>query len=160
MRGYYNKKGARITTDEDWSKLREDPRYSQIKIFENGRLKVTAEWVGVVENPKVVPREYWTLFELRVYNVLVGGDGQTHYALDPTVSEAIATEKEVVEKYHEFLESYTDSHWSEEESFYAKDDEVERFIEVGNIHTPPDPNIPTQSIEKEEVEDNVVAGSW
>lgn len=61
-------------TNAEWTKYRGNREYYIIREYENDIFGANVEWIGHVDDPINVPQEYWKLFKVNCYNIIVTGD--------------------------------------------------------------------------------------
>lgn len=108
IRGYgkIDRQGRSINA-QVWTRLRGDRDYTVIAEFENDKFGAYVEWLGIGENEKIVPREYWKLFKAHVYNIILSGDRPGSFVKkkvpDPDLTSTFSNEKDAVAYYEGVL---------------------------------------------------------
>jgi hypothetical protein len=147
--GYVNRDGARILA-EDWAKNCLDPDYCNVRIYDNGVVRVLIRWVGKVENIDSSFADMWKVFRLDVWNYNDAG------VLVPDPVEYgrwFPTRRHVEEAYENFLERWTASRRDEDGKFEEEDNDLKP-------PPPPNPDAPDSDVTtiKGVVDDGV--GAW
>ncbi|MDP9155324.1 MAG: hypothetical protein M3O74_13850 [Pseudomonadota bacterium] len=153
-----DRKGVAINK-ATWERYNADHAYRFFKEFDNGKIHVTCEWIGIQRNADTVPRQHWKLFRLNVVNIVsTDGEGrplpEPRRVADPTATRDFRTEKECVDAYEDILVRYAGCEWLPS----SNGEDGRRFLEHGNVLVPPPPDaVDTRGLEKG-VSD--LAGSW
>lgn len=124
---YYDPQGTRITLKAYNELASKTPNPYILREFENDRIRLALVRVGAINNAHVVPPEHRKHFEVVIWNIV---DGK--YSLDPDGTKT-RTLDEATKHFERFLAKWTECSY---------DAESGKLVEVGNIHTPPDPNVP------------------
>lgn len=151
---HVNPAGERISIEE--AKILRDtvPDPYLLRQFDDGKIRMNLLAARTVPRVAEVPREHWKMFEVQTWNI-VSTDPVTNEPIDPPkvtldkdACKYFRTRPEAEGFFESFLAQYTESKF---------DETTGQFKEVGNIHTPPDPDVPVVQ------EDSPVAsefGSW
>lgn len=134
---YHDREGSKISQAE-WKTKRQDSDYSQLKAFDDGRVRVHLEWVGRVRDAMNSYSDSWPIFLLHVGNY----DASGVLRADPIEdNKTFGDEASALKHYTEFLTRWTESHTVKNETTGE-----EELVEEGNTLAPPvpdDPNLPT-----------------
>lgn len=145
---FYDRDGAPIEKDQ-WAELRKDPGYVDMKVYDNGKVKVTIKWLGKVVSPDNMDAEYWPLYELEIQNR--AGDV---WANDPNSGETFGRFEYALTDYQDFLLNWTDSAMEDlgkGEVFVEADDNL------AALPAAPDRNTPESVVA---IGDDGVEGAW
>lgn len=131
---YYDRDGAPIDKDQ-WAEHRKDPSYIEMRVFDNGAVKVAVKWLGKIINPDNMDSEYWPLYALEVSNM---ADGR--WAVDPSAGDTFGRIEEANKEYEEFLLQWTDSKIEENSKgvkvFVESDDNLYALPAAPDRNTP------------------------
>jgi hypothetical protein len=154
---YVSREGHRLQRVE-WQRLRADNAYRTVRAFENDTIGVTAEWVGIGQNPQTVPPQHWKLYRLTVENI-VRADAEGNplpvprRTVDPSLTRDFRTEQEAIDAYEDALVRFGGCEW-----LPAPDGATDPlFVEHGNKL-----QVGESKIDVRELADDVadLAGSW
>jgi hypothetical protein len=140
-------------------RLQGDHAYRFFKEFENERIAVSCEWLGVGKNPKTVPRAHWKLYRLNAFNIVTTDvEGRPLdkpvRAADPQLTREFRTEQEVLDAYEDALVRFGGCEWLPPPAGASGP----MFVEHGNKMKPPGPNeVDTRGMDSDIAD---LAGSW
>ena len=130
-RGYVNRDGVRIAL-EDWKKLHDDKDYWQIRLYDNGVIRMSVEYSGLVDRITDTWPDMWKVVRLNVENYRDNGE----LAKDPVMhGKWFPNQTAAIAEYEQFLERWTASHKNEDGI----------FVEQDSIYEPPPPPPPPPS---------------
>lgn len=158
MLAFVNKEGGSITQNA-WIALQKNHTYRFFREFENDKIHVTCEWLGLQKNGKTVPKQHWKLYRLNVVNIVsTDGEGRPldtpRRAPDPQATREFRSEQECIDAYEDILVRYADCEWLPS----STGEHGRQFVEKGNILVPPPPDVPDTRGMDEDIAD--LAGSW
>lgn len=142
-----------------WERHHADHSYRFFREFENEKIHVTCEWVGIARNAQTIPKQHWKLYRLNVVNIVsTDGEGRPldapRRAPDPQATREFRTEQEAIDAYEDILVRYADCEWLPS----SMGESGRQFVEKGNILVPPPPDVPDTRGMDEDIAD--LAGSW
>lgn len=147
---YYDRQGEKISL-KAWREKLADASYAAVKAFDDGRVRVTLDWVGRVRDAENSFQDTWPVFVMNVGNY--GSDGVLRS--DPIENgKTYPDETAALNAYTAFI-----AKWTESQMEVDLETGEEQLVEVGNTLAPveppkpPDPNRPTT-----ETDDEV--GAW
>ena len=141
---YFDRELQQISA-ADWKKKQSDKTYTEVRLYDNGVVRVLLKWVGRIESSKMGLAEYRPVFLMLVQNYKSDGT----LANDPVDSDKyFPDEAAAVTAYTNFLAKWTES---------SVNETTGEFVEEGNIYTPPEPPDPNKSSSEIELLDG---GAW
>lgn len=104
--GYFDVDGNRIDL-KTWTRLRGDKDYVFFEKYENDHIAVHVEWLGKVDDQKATWMEYWRMYAVRAFNIIVTGDRPGTFVRkrveDPAITKYFLHKKDAVAYYNEVL---------------------------------------------------------
>ena len=130
---FINRKGESITSKE-WNKLRGDPAYTTIRLYDNGVVNVELKWVGRIENHDQVLPDYYKMYVLLVKNYRENGT----LVNDPVDNDQyFAKEDLAIDAYEKFLMKWTDCGLNEDLEWFEPDNRAEKPKPIKPDEPPP-----------------------
>jgi len=145
---YYDRDGAPIEKAQ-WVELRKDPGYVEMKVYDNGKVRVVIQWLGKVVAPDNMDAEYWPLYALEIRN-----RSDDSWVPDPNSGETYGRYSAALGDYQDFLLCWSDSSMEDlgkGEVFVEADDNL------AALPPPPDRNTPESEVV---IGDDGVEGAW
>lgn len=137
---YFGRDGRQCQKVE-WTRLRGDASYRNVRQYDNGVIRVIVEWEGEQKNADDTFKDCHELFTLHASNY----DAEGILRPDPNQDgRTFPTEEWAVKAYDDFLYAWTDCHSDENDNLV----EVDNELEPEKPPPPPDPDAPTSDVSK------------
>jgi len=124
---YVSPTGIRISPSEYHELAAQSPNPYVLRKFQNEKISMSLIRIGVIHRVEVVPIEHQMNFKVEIWNITELG------LVEDLDSAEFRTEPQATAYFEKFLAKWTEC---------VFDPETGKLKEVGNIFTPPDPDIP------------------